>query len=196
VVTGPGWTLAGLLGLVAAVTPAGSLAWYRVSVQAAVFLVVLAAGYGLEHVAAARTGRRSLPRALPPVQRWVVRVATSSDPASGGTLRAARQRVLAEALTPAGYGSDTQIRLEIRRIVRVSARHYRCLGLVMPIQAGPACRVLPSTAPTEAERRATRRHLVGLQPMPAGPPRRQAWRTAGATTPSPDNALTVGFRTS
>jgi hypothetical protein len=60
VVTGPGWTLAGLLGLVAAVTPAGSLAWYRVSVQAAVFLVVLAAGYGLEHVVAARTGRRSV----------------------------------------------------------------------------------------------------------------------------------------
>jgi hypothetical protein len=60
VVTGPGWSLAGVLGLAAAVTPGGSLAWYRVSVQAAVFLVVLAAGYGLEYVVAARTGRRSL----------------------------------------------------------------------------------------------------------------------------------------
>jgi hypothetical protein len=58
-VTGPGWTLAGLLGLAAAVIPGGSLSWYRVSVQAAVFLVVLAAGYGLEYVVAARTGRRS-----------------------------------------------------------------------------------------------------------------------------------------
>jgi hypothetical protein len=60
VVTGPGWTLAGLVGLAAAVTPGGSLSWYRVSVQAAVFLVVLAAGYGLEYLVAARTGRRSL----------------------------------------------------------------------------------------------------------------------------------------
>lgn len=60
VVTGPGWSLAGVLGLAAAVTPGGSLAWYRVGVQAAVFVVVLAAGYGLEHVVAARTGRRWL----------------------------------------------------------------------------------------------------------------------------------------
>ena len=59
-VTGPGWTLAGMLGLVAAVTPGGSLAWYRVSVQAAVFLVVLTAGYALEYLVAARTGQRSL----------------------------------------------------------------------------------------------------------------------------------------
>jgi hypothetical protein len=59
-VTGPGWTLAGVLGLAAAVTPGGSLAWYRAGVQVAVFLVVLAAGYGLEYMVAARTGRRSL----------------------------------------------------------------------------------------------------------------------------------------
>jgi hypothetical protein len=59
-VTGPGWTLAGLLELAATLTPGGSLAWYRVIVQAAVFLVVLGAGYGLEYVVAARTGRRSL----------------------------------------------------------------------------------------------------------------------------------------
>jgi hypothetical protein len=59
-VTGPGWMLAGVLGLAAAVTPGASLAWYRVSVQAAVFLVVLGAGYALEYAVAARTGRRSL----------------------------------------------------------------------------------------------------------------------------------------
>jgi hypothetical protein len=57
---GAGWRLAGVLGLAAAITPGGSLAWYRVSVQAAVFLVVLGAGYGMEYVVAARTGRRSL----------------------------------------------------------------------------------------------------------------------------------------
>jgi hypothetical protein len=62
VVTGPGWTLAGLLALTAAVTPGGSLSWYRVSVQAAVFVVVLGAGYGLEWAASARTGRRALGR--------------------------------------------------------------------------------------------------------------------------------------
>jgi hypothetical protein len=60
VVTGPGWSLAGMVGLAAAVTPGGSLAWYRVGVQRAVFVVVLAAGYGLEYVVATRTGRRSL----------------------------------------------------------------------------------------------------------------------------------------
>jgi len=60
VVTRPGWALAGTLGLAAAVTPGGSLAWYRVGVQAAVFVVVLAAGYALEYLVAARTGRRSL----------------------------------------------------------------------------------------------------------------------------------------
>jgi hypothetical protein len=55
-VTGPGWTLAGALGLAAAVTPGGSLSWYRVSVQGAVFLVVPGAGYAV----AARTGQQSL----------------------------------------------------------------------------------------------------------------------------------------
>jgi hypothetical protein len=60
VVTGPGWTLAGVLALAAAVTPGGSLSWYRPSAQAVVFVVVLAAGYGLETAVAARTGPRSL----------------------------------------------------------------------------------------------------------------------------------------
>jgi len=60
VVTGPGWTLAGLLALAAAVTPGAGLSWYRVSTQAAVFVVVLAAGNGLEWAVAARTGRKAL----------------------------------------------------------------------------------------------------------------------------------------
>jgi hypothetical protein len=64
-VTGPGWTLAALLGFAAAATPGPGLAWYRITVlvplPAVVFVVVLAAGYGLEHLVAARTGRRALP---------------------------------------------------------------------------------------------------------------------------------------
>jgi len=60
-VTGPGWALAALLGFAAAATPGAALSWYRVTPEAVVFVVVLAAGYGLEHLVAARTGRRALP---------------------------------------------------------------------------------------------------------------------------------------
>src|SRR5204862_456844 len=49
-VTGPGWTLAAALGFAAALAPGAALAWYRVSVETMVFVVVLAAGYGLESV--------------------------------------------------------------------------------------------------------------------------------------------------
>src|SRR5215470_4465596 len=62
-VTGPGWTLAALLGFAAALAPGASLSWYRVTVEAMVFVVILAAGYGLEYLVAARTGRRALGRA-------------------------------------------------------------------------------------------------------------------------------------
>ena len=61
-VTGPGWTLAAVLGFAAALTPGAALAWYRVSVETIVFVVILAAGYGLEYLVAARTGRRALGR--------------------------------------------------------------------------------------------------------------------------------------
>jgi hypothetical protein len=61
-VTGPGWTLAAVLGF-AAPAPGTGLAWYRVNVEALVFVVILAAGYGLEYVVAARTGRRALGQA-------------------------------------------------------------------------------------------------------------------------------------
>ena len=62
-VTGPGWTLTAVLGFAAALAPGAGLSWYRVSVEAMVFVVILAAGYGLEYVVAARAGRRALGRA-------------------------------------------------------------------------------------------------------------------------------------
>lgn len=59
-VTGPGWVLAAVLGIAAALAPGSALAWYRVNVETMVFVVILAAGYGLEYLVAARTGRRAL----------------------------------------------------------------------------------------------------------------------------------------
>jgi len=59
-VTGPGWALAAVLGFAAALAPGAGLAWYRVNVETMVFVVILAAGYGLEYMVAARTGRRAL----------------------------------------------------------------------------------------------------------------------------------------
>lgn len=60
VVTGAGWTLLGLLGLLAATAPI--LPWYRVDIELAGYLVVLAAGYALQCAVTARTGRRTLTR--------------------------------------------------------------------------------------------------------------------------------------
>jgi hypothetical protein len=62
-VTGPGWTLAAVLGFAAALAPGASLSWYRVNAEAIVFVVILAAGYGLEYLVVARTGRRALGQA-------------------------------------------------------------------------------------------------------------------------------------
>jgi hypothetical protein len=62
-VTGPGWTLAAVLGFAAALGPGTGLSWYRVSTATIVFVVILAAGYGLEYLVAARTGRRALGQA-------------------------------------------------------------------------------------------------------------------------------------
>lgn len=59
-VTGPGWLLTSILGFAAALVPGSALSWYRARTEAAVFLVILAAGYGLEWIVAARTGRRVL----------------------------------------------------------------------------------------------------------------------------------------
>lgn len=60
VITGAGWIPLGLLGLVAVLMPGTTLSWYRVGVAAVAYLVILAAGYGLQAVVAARTGRRTL----------------------------------------------------------------------------------------------------------------------------------------
>jgi hypothetical protein len=60
VVTGAGWTSLGLLGLAAALVPGASLSWYRAGAAAAAYLVITAAGYSLQRVVAARTGRRTL----------------------------------------------------------------------------------------------------------------------------------------
>jgi hypothetical protein len=62
-VTGPGWTLAAALGFAAALAPGTGMSWYGVNTATIVFVVILAAGYGLEHVVAARTGRRALGQA-------------------------------------------------------------------------------------------------------------------------------------
>jgi hypothetical protein len=62
-VTGPDWTLATVLGIAAALAPGTGLSWYRVGVETIVFVVILAAGYGLEYVVAARTGRPALGQA-------------------------------------------------------------------------------------------------------------------------------------
>jgi hypothetical protein len=62
-VTGPGWALAAVLGFAAALAPGASLSWYGVRVEALVFVVILAAGYGFECLVAARTGHRALGQA-------------------------------------------------------------------------------------------------------------------------------------
>src|SRR5712692_1707819 len=59
-VTGPGFLLTAALGFAAALVPGSALSWYRTGTEAIVYLVVLAAGCGLEQAVAARTGRRVL----------------------------------------------------------------------------------------------------------------------------------------
>jgi len=59
-VTGPGFLLTAALGFAAALVPGSALSWYRTGTETTVFLVILAAGYGLEQAVAARTGRRVL----------------------------------------------------------------------------------------------------------------------------------------
>ena len=59
-VTGPGFLLTAALGFAAALAPGPALSWYRMGTEAVVYLVILAAGYGLEQAVAARTGRRVL----------------------------------------------------------------------------------------------------------------------------------------
>jgi hypothetical protein len=67
-VTGPGWTLARCSASPPRWHPGADLAWYRVNVETMVFVVILAAGYGLEYVVTARTGRRALGQVTPHAQ--------------------------------------------------------------------------------------------------------------------------------
>ncbi|MGH9057468.1 MAG: hypothetical protein ACRDYY_16665 [Acidimicrobiales bacterium] len=60
VVTGGGWTALALLGLAAGVIPGDALSFVHIGVVVAVYLVILAAGYGFQAVMAARTGSHSL----------------------------------------------------------------------------------------------------------------------------------------
>lgn len=60
VVTGPGWTLVGLLAVAAALTPSGVLSWYTVGAASLATFVVFVAGYGLEWAVATLTGRHRL----------------------------------------------------------------------------------------------------------------------------------------
>lgn len=59
-VTGPGFSLAAAVGFAAVLLPGTVLSWYRTGTEAAVYLLILAAGYALERAVAARTGRRML----------------------------------------------------------------------------------------------------------------------------------------
>jgi hypothetical protein len=59
-VTGPGFLLTAALGFTAALVPGPALSWYRTGTEAVVYLVILAAGYGLEQAVAGRTGHRVL----------------------------------------------------------------------------------------------------------------------------------------
>lgn len=57
-VTGPGFLLAAVAGFAAGLLPVTALSWYGTGTEAAVYLVILAAGYALERAVAARARRR------------------------------------------------------------------------------------------------------------------------------------------
>ena len=59
-ITGPGWTLAALLGLAAVAAPGPALSWYGVTGESIAAIAICTVGYGLEWRVAARTGRRAL----------------------------------------------------------------------------------------------------------------------------------------
>src|SRR5260370_40023157 len=59
-ITGPGWTLAALLGLAAVAAPGPALSWYGVTGASIAAITICTLGYGLEWRVAARTGRRAL----------------------------------------------------------------------------------------------------------------------------------------
>jgi hypothetical protein len=59
-ITGPGWTIAALLGCAAVLAPGSGLSWYQVSGSSLAAVAVCVLGYGLEWAVAARTGSHAL----------------------------------------------------------------------------------------------------------------------------------------
>lgn len=59
-ITGPGWTLAALLGFAAVLTPGPGFSWYRTTGESLAAIAICILGYGVEWAAAARTSRRAL----------------------------------------------------------------------------------------------------------------------------------------
>jgi hypothetical protein len=59
-ITGPGWTIAALLGCAAVLTPGSGLSWYRVTGASLAAIAICILGYGLEWAVAARTGSHAL----------------------------------------------------------------------------------------------------------------------------------------
>jgi hypothetical protein len=60
VITGPGWTLAALLGFAAAASAGSAPSWYGVTGESIAAIAICVLGYGLEWQVAARNGRRAL----------------------------------------------------------------------------------------------------------------------------------------
>jgi hypothetical protein len=59
-ITGPGWTMAALLGGAAVLAPGTGLSWYQVSGASLAAIAICILGYGLEWAVAARAGSHAL----------------------------------------------------------------------------------------------------------------------------------------
>ena len=59
-ITGPGWTIAALLGFAAVLAPGSELSWYRVTGASLAAIAICILGYGLQWAVAARTGSHAL----------------------------------------------------------------------------------------------------------------------------------------
>jgi hypothetical protein len=59
-ITGPGWTIAALVGFAAVLMPGSGLSWYQVTGASLAAIAICILGYGLERAVAARTGSHAL----------------------------------------------------------------------------------------------------------------------------------------
>ncbi len=59
-ITGPGWTMAALLGCAAVLVPGSGLSWYQVTGASLAAIAICVLGFGLEWAVAARTGSHAL----------------------------------------------------------------------------------------------------------------------------------------